>query len=461
MMDKKLLNKKFLETKKSLDGTLRERVSMFDLWEYLNSTKPQQRGTYALLSISGFAYILISIFIVEYSALEKYSGIFFSMFVTSSLTAILFSVYKFWSEIFYESELLGLLWFIGSWYIWSYAPCVLVLLGNIGIQEISIYIFSIAIITQLMDGKRIILFITSGPIFAFLAVTYYAKGRGIELDLYVSKLYLICFIVFFAEMVGVFILFQENQQMKLRLKVKHIEKEIKCLRGCMKANLRDLFLKNFQKRNIEILETIDMLLHRDKIIKLAEKDLTGLEIAVSGTERLRTYFDNLLILNQIRNSILISQKKIVNLKELIEKVIQKLKSQLIDNEHIWRACKYENVNFNIHVKRHNVMVSVDERLMSRAIENIIENAIIYSKEGDITVVVGEVISVIDSGVGIPEDEIDKIFEPFYVSTRTKALEESRGLGLPVAKSIIELHGGIIYAKNNQSNGATVSFTIPC
>ncbi len=69
-------------------------------------------------------------------------------------------------------------------------------------------------------------------------------------------------------------------------------------------------------------------------------------------------------------------------------------------------------------------------------------------------------SIADSGIGIPEDELEGIFDAFVQSTKTKTGAGGTGLGLNVCKQIIEGHLGKIWAENNTQGGATFSFTIP-
>ena len=66
-----------------------------------------------------------------------------------------------------------------------------------------------------------------------------------------------------------------------------------------------------------------------------------------------------------------------------------------------------------------------------------------------------IIAVRDGGVGLKEDQIEKMFQPFY-TTKSDGL----GMGLPISRSIIETHGGRVWAKNNPDRGATVYFTLP-
>jgi len=106
-------------------------------------------------------------------------------------------------------------------------------------------------------------------------------------------------------------------------------------------------------------------------------------------------------------------------------------------------------------------------LLRRAVENVVRNAIKYSHRGG-TVEVGTalgsggrvaVISVRDSGTGVPESDIANIFDPFFRST-THARKEGSGLGLAIAKRVVESHGGSIVASNVPGGGLRVNIELP-
>jgi signal transduction histidine kinase len=63
--------------------------------------------------------------------------------------------------------------------------------------------------------------------------------------------------------------------------------------------------------------------------------------------------------------------------------------------------------------------------------------------------------VVDAGIGIPADRLDRLFDSFYTSK-----DHGMGLGLSISRSIVEAHGGRIFASNNPAGGATFRFTLP-
>jgi signal transduction histidine kinase len=113
----------------------------------------------------------------------------------------------------------------------------------------------------------------------------------------------------------------------------------------------------------------------------------------------------------------------------------------------------------------DLTVSMDEGLVSRALENLLGNAIRYTVEdGKIGLVVrreGEevVVSISDSGIGIPQAEITRIFDPFYRGTNSRR-EQGFGLGLTTVKSIMEGHGWGIGVSSNEGQGTTFTIRMP-
>ena len=108
----------------------------------------------------------------------------------------------------------------------------------------------------------------------------------------------------------------------------------------------------------------------------------------------------------------------------------------------------------------------DRNRILQVMTNIVANAIKFSPEGgEIRIEVEPVdscyrIKVSDQGDGIPNEELDQVFDKFYQSVRNRNHSGSTGLGLAVCREIIGLHHGRIWAENNPQKGASILFEIP-
>ncbi|KKU54735.1 MAG: Sensory box histidine kinase [Parcubacteria group bacterium GW2011_GWA1_47_11] len=112
-------------------------------------------------------------------------------------------------------------------------------------------------------------------------------------------------------------------------------------------------------------------------------------------------------------------------------------------------------------------VLIDVEKMRAVLQNLLENAIQYTpKGGKVEIdfqVVGELVqvSIKDSGIGIPEEDKKNIFKRFFRAKNAAKMEKNgSGLGLSIARGIIEKHGGRLWFESKVEEGTTFSFTIP-
>ncbi len=113
------------------------------------------------------------------------------------------------------------------------------------------------------------------------------------------------------------------------------------------------------------------------------------------------------------------------------------------------------------------LVEADPRRVRQVLRNILDNALKYSPAGGLVVVRGEVrpadvvVSVADQGVGISPEDLIPLFEKYFrVKSATGYHVAGTGLGLPVARAIVEAHGGRIWAESKLGQGTTLSFSLP-
>lgn len=113
------------------------------------------------------------------------------------------------------------------------------------------------------------------------------------------------------------------------------------------------------------------------------------------------------------------------------------------------------------------IVDADPQRMRQVFLNIIDNAIKYSPEGGLIVIRGEVrptdvvVSIADQGVGISQEDLIPLFDKYFrVKAPTGYHVPGTGLGLPVARAIVETHGGRIWARSRIGEGTTLYFSVP-
>jgi len=111
-------------------------------------------------------------------------------------------------------------------------------------------------------------------------------------------------------------------------------------------------------------------------------------------------------------------------------------------------------------------VEADAARLEQVLVNLIHNAVKFTRRGgSVTLSAVEeegavIFAVRDTGVGIPSDDLPRIFERFYRVDKSRA-GSGTGLGLSIAKHIVEAHGGKIWAQSREGEGSVFFFSIPC
>ncbi|MCZ2223639.1 MAG: PAS domain S-box protein [Chitinophagales bacterium] len=106
----------------------------------------------------------------------------------------------------------------------------------------------------------------------------------------------------------------------------------------------------------------------------------------------------------------------------------------------------------------------DKKLLDHSLENILNNAYKYSEQGEIKMSItfefdSVKISIQDKGIGIPPNDLENLFQPFYRASNTSEIEGT-GLGLPIVKEFIDKHNGQIFVESEVNKGTTVNIILP-
>jgi len=112
----------------------------------------------------------------------------------------------------------------------------------------------------------------------------------------------------------------------------------------------------------------------------------------------------------------------------------------------------------------------DQTRINQLLSNLFSNAVKYTKQGMIVAMLDSInidgknywqFSLMDTGIGIPDNELESIFVAYNRSSRTEEKFIGTGIGLAICREIVEAHHGHIQAENNSQQGAKLRFTIPC
>jgi PAS domain S-box-containing protein len=200
---------------------------------------------------------------------------------------------------------------------------------------------------------------------------------------------------------------------------------------------------------------IDLMRAR-KIGNFTDKEISYLDDINSNLEDLNKLINEMLDYTRTDSEILNISCENNDIEDLASDIVRKFKTVA------------ETRNISVNLKSAGKIPAIfDKDLMKKVFSNLVSNAVKYSNEnGNIQIKIQEEsntlkISVEDKGIGIPEEHIPHIFERFYMGDTSLTRDRDKlGFGLPIAKAIVERHGGKIWVESELGKGSTFYFTIP-
>jgi two-component system sensor histidine kinase VicK len=219
----------------------------------------------------------------------------------------------------------------------------------------------------------------------------------------------------------------------------------------------------------ELRTPMQPILGLTQIIRSKIKDTEQIELldtVIRNAKRLKQLTDDIFNVTKIESHSLNLNKEQFDLNEQIEAVINDIKNQI--------NIRYNSNNgvkllFETERKDGNgVFIKADKVRIYEVISNLLKNAIKFTNEGTIYITTEEkktdkggevIVKIKDTGIGMSSDILPNLFSKFATGSPFK---RGIGLGLFIAKSIVEAHGGKIWAQNNRDGkrGATFAFSIP-
>ena len=211
-----------------------------------------------------------------------------------------------------------------------------------------------------------------------------------------------------------------------------------------------------------ILGLAEVLRHKEKQQDGREEHVENnkdelLRVIIRNARRLQQLTENILDVTKIENRSMELNKEEFILSEVVLESCTDFENQLSEEQR-------QNVKLIVTLDEGNVLVNADKYRINQVIYNLLNNAIKFTKQGYITISaekekkVGKevVVKIQDSGAGINPDIMPRLFTKFASKSHV-----GTGLGLFISKSIVEAHGGRIWAENSSTGtGASFSFTLP-
>lgn len=239
-----------------------------------------------------------------------------------------------------------------------------------------------------------------------------------------------------------------------RTKLAEVSRQIELMRETEKLQtaLLNSISHDLRTPLVSIMGVLDSLLHDFSSLDQQTREEL-LAAAYEDADHLNRLVGNLLDMTRLEAKALKIHIELCELRDVIGASLQSLKEEI------------EKRNIVIRIPEDFPEVPMDFVLMMRVFINLVDNAVKYSHPETLIEITAErledrvKIDIKDQGIGIPKDDLIKVFDKFYRAVKPRQITGT-GLGLSICKGIVEVHGGEILAKNNIDKGITVSVILP-
>jgi len=248
------------------------------------------------------------------------------------------------------------------------------------------------------------------------------------------------------------------QLVRLREEKDHVEKELRALQELNKSKSDFVSVVSHELRTpLTIIKEAIMLILDEIAGSLNNNQKELLIKAKDNVERLKNIIEELFDMSRIERGRLKLHYSLVNLNDLLKDLLGFFK----------RLAESKGINLEYHLPKTEVNLFLDTERINQVISNLINNAVKFTEAGgkievEIKVLEDKVrIGVTDTGIGIAKVDLSKVFNKFVqTSNGTAAQRKGLGLGLSIAKELVQRHGGEIWVESKMGIGSKFYFTLP-
>lgn len=190
---------------------------------------------------------------------------------------------------------------------------------------------------------------------------------------------------------------------------------------------------------------------------ISEEHREPMDIIIRNATRLKEIIESLTEVDNYQAGVARVRQNSVSIPFIIREVVSSFQDMAAS----------KNITLEEDIRDEDLQVEADANKITVAVSNLIRNALTFTNDGgNVQVVVESVtghvqVSVKDNGIGIPANDLGRVFDRFFqVESHLIRRHTGMGLGLSVAKNLIELHGGRIWVESVEGKGSTFSFLLP-
>ena len=466
----------------------------------MSDNYPKDQRIYIFFGIFSFISSAATIYSIKQSIIGEHSAVIMYVYQSMLIISTFFMLHTIWPPIIRHKNFICIFWYIGLFYMLAFVSTFFVLLSEFGKLQLVIFTLNLTMIFVLTKWQIGIVVIALG----FLSsINFYKLYAGIQhVNFVIDQGYFNFFYILLLIGTALVAFIKPKQEYieATEKKVKYLESDAKAARSQFSqvqnsiqtlqeqfeekadtlqqkekflldqlkirneevsklSSVKDEFIRNVMHESntpmTSILTLSDILYtYYDKLdkaeIKQSIKDIVG------GGERLKTYISSITDLSKLSSLGYQLKKEQVNLSQLIQERPFLYKKIFSDE------CEQQNFVFDVQA---DVVANCDKYYITHMLDNLISNAVKYGNNNPIRISLrqdkhGKVTCEIrDQGIGIPQNELIRIFDKFTVSSKTISPAEGRGVGLALVNKIITMHGGRIWAESDGQSWSVFRFVL--
>ncbi len=446
------------EQEKKKSARLIKKLIHFNWLEFINRNTPRQEYIHCTLGLFCIISAYSNMYTMPKDVQTIHSGLINILLPCILFLATALMSYPLWPNSFKKTNIIVVIWNLVIFFILSCVGLLFVFISGLSPFALMIYMMNLIIISVLVRWNLalpmiVIGILTTNQFYKYYQDIYLKVDNPLIIDFKIGYL-----LVLISGILVVFLRPQQDKQDYFEKKVDLLDKQIKEQNIELQKSLKvkNEFLANISHEIRTPLTGVYSLSQSlsslyDSLSE--EKRRHIIDLIANNSQRLNQLIENILDLSKLSSLRYDLNLVEVNLSEVLyDRVSICINSYIAEKD----------LQFILNIED-NVIAVCDEHYIKSVIDNLIINAIKYSKEGKITISLNKTnkinFSITDEGIGIPTKELLNIFDVFVVSSRTYTPAGGRGVGLALCKKAIELHGGKIWAESNEEKGATFSFNL--
>lgn len=399
-----------------------------------------------IYEISSWLLILIIIFTIRFFPTKLIESEDFYYVIGGFLSFLILYYYLIWKHFPREKRL----------YVKDVAEVIIIgiliiFAKNLGIYFFSLFLLPIVAAALTLNVARSILIVILACSFVAFETLLFHEGELPQFYLGFWQLLVLIIITIFCRFLALEVRHRREAEEEARIRALQLEEAERLRKEFVALTAHQLFTP------LSIIRGFVSLLVSEDLGKLTDKQKGPVSQIYENVKKMIRLVSELLTASRIERDKPPLKLEERQLEGIIAKITGLMKTEA-DNKKLY--LRFERP------KKLLPLIKVDADKIEHVLYNLIDNGIRYTKKGGVVIKMEQkkdeiIISVKDTGLGIPSDYMDRLFQPFFRGENILELEKKgTGLGLFIAKSLIDKHQGRIWAESKEGKGSTFYFSLP-